>query len=148
MVERPQFDQFDAKEARSLIRVRMLADTDLPNWPGVIELAFDEFAVFVCVETEFDTLLCTRALPESYGRSHTVVMPATFWCPVIGWTLTDAWQMRNDRGYLDAIQLRFREHPNEGSYRHIQLWAICSSILLQEFKVLREEPPEGTPAGP
>jgi hypothetical protein len=49
--------------------------------------------------------------------------------------------------YSDAIQLRFREHPNEGSYRHIQLWAVCSSIRLLEFQVLREEPAANTPAG-
>lgn len=143
-----EFNQFDADESRNLKHVRMFSDPDLPNWPGVIELAFDEFIVFVCVEPEFDTLLCTRTLPERYGRSHTIAMPATFWDVVLGWTLADAWQMKNDRGYTDAIQLRFRELPNSGSFRHIQLWAICSSIRLTEFHVLREEPATNAPAAP
>jgi hypothetical protein len=146
MPETTEFDQFDAERSRSLTHVRMLSDPDLPNWPGVVELAFDEFTVFVCVEPEFDTLLCTRNLPESYRRSYPVVMPLSFWKTVIGWTLVDAWQMRNDRGYADAIQLRFREQPNAGPYRHIQLWAICSSIRLLEFQILREDPPANTPA--
>jgi hypothetical protein len=86
------FDQFAAEESRTLVAARMLADPDLPNWPGVVELGFDEFSVFVCVETEFDTLLCTRTLPESYRRSHIIEMPQGFWDELIGWTLTDAWQ--------------------------------------------------------
>lgn len=140
------FDQFDAEESRTLVSARMLADPDLPNWPGIVELTFDEFKVFVCIETEFDTLLCTRTLPESYRRSYTVGIPAVFWEAVIGWTLTDAWQMENDRGYRDAIHLRFRERPNAGSYRHIQLWGISSSIRLLEFQVVREEPRADAPA--
>jgi hypothetical protein len=140
------FDQFDAEESRTLVAARMLADPDLPNWPGVVELTFDEFKVFVCVEPEFDTLLCSRTLPESYQRSHTIEMREGFWNALIGWTLTDAWQMTNDRGYPDAIHLRFRERPNAGLYRHIQLWGISSSIRLWEFQVVREEPRADAPA--
>jgi hypothetical protein len=147
MSKSAEFDQFEAEASRILTRVVMFADPDLPNWPGVIELTFDEFTVYVCVENEFDTLLCTRTLPESYRNSHTVLLPATFWRSLVGSTLTDAWQMTNDQGYTDAIQLRFRQQPNAGSYRYVQLWAICSSITLLEFQVLREEPAPNTPAG-
>jgi hypothetical protein len=147
MPESATFDQFDAEESRTFVAARILADPDLPNWPGVIELTFDEFTTFVCIETEFDTLLCTRTLPESYRHSYTIEIPAGFWNSLIGWTLTEAWRMTNDRGYPDAIHLRFREQPNSGLYRHVQLWGICSSIRLWEFKVVREEPPAEMPSG-
>lgn len=143
-----EFIEFDAEESRNLRRVRVFAQPDLPNWPGVIEFGFDEFIVFVCAEPEFDTLLCTRMIPERFRRSHTVPLASTFWNGVLGWALTDAWRMTNDRGYFDALQLRFRERPNAGPYRYVQLFAICSSIQLIEFQVLREEPAPGEPVAP
>lgn len=146
MAETLRFNQFDATESRKLNCVRMFSDPDLVNWPGVVELLFDEFTVFVCVETEDDTLLCTRQLPDSFARIYTVEIPATFWDPVMGWTLTEAWQMTNDRGYVDAIQFRFREEPNSGEYRRLQVMAICSSIQLEELQSIREEPNAGTAA--
>lgn len=140
------FNQFDARESRRLREARVFSNPDLPLWPAVVQLTFDEFSVFVCVEPEFDTLVCSRELPDSYQRSASVMIAASFWDSVLGWTLADAWQMRNDRGYMDALQLRFREYPDKGAYRHVQLWAFCSSIRLLEFHVAREEPAPGTPA--
>ena len=146
MSETSGFDQFDAEDSRRLTGARIFADPDLPNWPALVELDFDEFTVFVCLEPEFDTVLCTRRLPESYRQVYTAMMPALFWESFVGWTLTDAWQMRNDRGYLDAIQLRFRERPDGGAYRYVQLWSICSSLRLLELEVIRRDPPRNTPA--
>jgi hypothetical protein len=148
MSGRTEFDQFDAETSRSLRGVRMLAHSDLPNWPAVIELMFDEFTVFLCAEPDYDTLLCTRELPDSYRKGYVVVLSAAFWDPVIGWNLAWAWQMRNDRGYVDALHLQFSQQPGAGPHRHIQLWVVGSAIRMMEFQVVRECPDPGTPAGP
>lgn len=146
MAHPAHFDQFAAQETRRLVAVRMRSDPDLPRWPALVELTFDEFTVYVCAEPQIDTLLCTRTLPGSYSCNYPVELPTTFWNGLIGWTLTDAWQMKNDRGYLDAIQLWFRQQPNAGRYRYVQLWAICSSVRLFEFQVRRQEPPISAPS--
>ena len=46
--------------------------------------------------------------------------------------------MTNDRGYPDAIQLRFRDSPNLGAYTIIQCYAEASQITLNELKEVRE----------
>ncbi|MBL0159766.1 MAG: hypothetical protein IPP47_22060 [Bryobacterales bacterium] len=56
---------------------------------------------------------------------------------MLGKTLTDAWQMTSDRGYPDAVQLRFRDLANEGPYTIVQLYGEASQITIAELKVVR-----------
>lgn len=130
-----QFDQFDAQESRRLREVKMFAHPDLPDHAAIGELTFDEFRVFVWVEADWDSLACSRSVPASFLDEHSVALPTTFWEPVLGWELTNAWLMKNDRDYLDAIQLRFREHASEGPYRIVQLWAVASSLKLLNLQL-------------
>jgi hypothetical protein len=132
-----QFYQFDFAIATMLQDVRMFAHPDLPKGAGVIELSFSNCKVFVSIQDEHDTLLCTEALPET----HFVYMcpiSASFWDPVIRKALISAWRMTDERGYPDAIQLRFRDLPNSGSYTIVQLCGEASQITLTELKVVRE----------
>ena len=131
------FNQFDCDGLRILQSVQMLAHPDLPTGVGVIELSFLDCAVFVCIEDEYDTLLCTRTRPESHV-SYTCSLSAHFWEPILRKTLTDAWQMTSDRGYPDALQLRFRDQPNAGQYTTVQLYGEASQITITEFKAVRQ----------
>ncbi len=134
-----EFNQFDSEKVRTLESVKMFAHPDLPNGIGVIELSFPDCKVFVCIDDEYDTLICTNAMPESHA-SYTLALPASFWESVLGKTLTNAWQMTDDRGYPDAIQLRFRDLPNAGPYTIFQMYGEASEIALTELKVVRENP--------
>jgi uncharacterized protein DUF6334 len=131
------FDQFSFDDVPILESVKMSAHPDLPDGIGLIELSFTEGKVFIAVDIDTDNLVCSRTLPE-LGAAYTTPVPASFWDPVIGRALTTAWQMTCDRGYPDAIQLRFRAHPNEGPYNLIQLYGEASQILLSEVKQIRQ----------
>lgn len=140
-----EFNQFDCKRVRILEGVKMFAHPDLPHGIGVIELSFPDCKVFVCIEDEYDTLLCTNTMPESHS-GYTRALAASFWDKVLGRALTNAWQMTNDRGYPDAFQLRFRELPNAGPYTIVQMYGEASQIVLTELKVVRESSFEIKPA--
>ncbi len=131
------FDQFDCDGLRILQSVQMLSHPDLPDGVGVIEISFLGCKVFVCIQDEYDTLLCTRTMPESHV-GYTCSVSASFWEPILGKTLTDAWQMTSDRGYPDALQLRFRDHPNAGLYTTVQLYGEASQITITEFQAVRQ----------
>ena len=122
-----EFDQFDCPAPRVLEDVKMLAHPDLPQGIGVVVLSFPSCQVFVCVNEDDDSLTCTRELPESHS-DYSLSLPATFWERVMGKCLTNAWLMTNDRGYPDAMQLRFRDLPNAGAYTIIQMCAAASQM--------------------
>ena len=132
-----QFDQFDRAISTTLRAVKTFAHPDLPKDIGVVELQFSECTVFVCIDDEYDTLICTNTMPESHS-SYTHALTASFWDGVLGKALTNAWQMTNDRGYPDAFQLRFRDLPNAGPYTTLQMYGEASQITLTELKVVRE----------
>lgn len=135
------FDKFDRAISTTLKGVKMFGHPDLPGGVGVIELSFSDCKVFLCIEDEFDTLLCTSILPASHS-GYTHRLDPSFWDGTLGKALTNAWQMTNDRGYRDAIQLRFRDQPNAGSYTTVQMLGEASQISLSELKVVREKSPE------
>jgi hypothetical protein len=132
-----QFDQFDCDEVRLLTGVNMFAHPDLPGGIGLIELAFSECTVFVCIDEEFDSLICARTRPMSH-RDYTLPVFSSFWDLLIGQALTNAWLMTNDRGYEDGIQMRFRNLPNAGAYTIVQLYGEASQIALTELKPARK----------
>jgi hypothetical protein len=132
-----RFDQFDRAISTTLNKVKMFAHPDLPNGIGVIELSFLDCRVFACIDDQYDTLVCTNAMPESHS-GYTHALPASFWDGILGKALTNAWQMINDRGYPDAIQLRFRDLPNAGAYTLVQMYGEASQIALAELNVVRE----------
>lgn len=134
-----EFDQFDRAISTTLNEVKMFAHPDLSNGIGVIELSFSESRVFVCIDNEYDTLICANTMPESHS-TYTQVLTVSFWDEVLGKALANAWQMTNDRGYPDAIQLRFRDLPNAGPYTILQMYGEASQIVLTELKVVRGKP--------
>lgn len=136
-----QFDQFDRAISTTLREVKMFAHPDLPKDIGVVELRFSECTVFVRIEDEYDTLVCANTMPESYS-AYTRSLSSSFWDGVLGKALTNAWQMTNDRGYPDALQLRFRDLPNAGPYTTLQMYGEASQITLTELKVVREALPD------
>ncbi len=136
-----EFTQFDSEHVRTLESVSMFAHPDLPDWIGVIQFSFSAITVYVCIEDDNDTLTCINCLPQSHV-GYTLRLSASFWDRLLGKTLTNAWQMTNDRGYPDAIQLRFRELPNAGPYTIIQMYGEASRIVLTELGVVREFTPE------
>jgi hypothetical protein len=115
----------------------MFAHPDLPECIGVIELSFPGLTVFVCIEDEYDTLACTNVLPPTYSE-YIVRLDAGFWDTLVGKDLTNAWLMTSDRGYPDAIQLRFRDLPNAGNYSVVQMYGEASRIVLTQITVVRE----------
>jgi hypothetical protein len=131
------FDQFNFDDVPILEMVKMFAHPDLPDGVGMIELSFTTGRVFIAVDDDTDNLICSRTLPE-VGAASTSPFPAGFWDPIIGTALTTAWQMTNDRGYPDAVQLRFRALPNEGPYTIVQLYGEASQITLTEVKEIRQ----------
>ena len=132
-----EFSHFDDAMATELKQVKMFSHPDLPNGIGLIELYFLGGAVFVGIEDEYDTLLCSRTRSDSYDL-YTFPCASSFWNSIVGRSLVGAWYMSNDRGYADAIQLRFRELPNDGPYTIIQLYGEASQITLSELKEVRE----------
>ena len=129
-------DPFDFDDVAILEIVRMFAHPDLPNGVCLIELSFTEGQVFVAVDDRTDDLICSRTLPE-VGFACRRPFPTSFWDPVIGLSLITAWQMTNNRGYRDAVQLRFRARPSEGPYTLVQLYGEASQIVLGEVKEIR-----------
>jgi hypothetical protein len=113
----------------------MFAHPDLPRGVGVVVLSFASCQVFVCVDDQNDSLICTRAMPESHS-DYLVSLPSTLWERVVGKTLTNAWLMTNDRGYRDAMQLRFRDLPNTGAYTIIQICVAASQMSISLLKVI------------
>lgn len=142
----PEFTQFDSQTVRILEAVGMFAHPDLPDAVGVVRLRFREREVFICVGDEHDTLTCANTLPQSHS-SYSVPLATSFWAPLIGKALTNAWLMTSDMGYPDALQLRFRELPNAGPYTTVQMYAEASQIVLTELKVMREGHAERNTAG-
>jgi hypothetical protein len=140
------FDQFDARDLCQLTKVRMFAHRDLPKWPGLVELSFTEFPVYIRIEPNDDTLTCARQLSPSLKEEYSQPIPDVFWERVIGKHLTNVWQMINERGRLDAIQFEFRDSPNEGSYVTIQAYAIGSHIRLTELRASDRFPRANDPA--
>lgn len=138
-----QFDQFDRAISTTLKEVKMFAHPDLPNEIGVVILSFPECRVFICIDDEYDTLICTNAMPDSHS-GYTQTLTVSFWDGILGKALTNAWQMTNDRGYPDAVQLRFRDLPNAGPYTTLQMYGEASQITLTELKVVREACSLGT----
>lgn len=132
-----EFDHFDAAMATELEGVRMFSHPDLPDGIGLVEFSFRGGKVFVGVEDEFDTLLFARMLPEAY-LSYTCPCQSPFWNSFVGKSLVGAWQMTNDRGYPDAMQMRFRELPNAGAYSVVQMYGEASQITLVETTPVRE----------
>ncbi len=132
-----EFDHFDVAMATELDRVRMFSHPDLPNGIGLIEFSFRGGKVFVAIEDEFDTLLFSRMLPKA-SLSCTYPFQSPFWDSFVGKSLVGAWQMTNDRGYTDALQMRFRELPNAGSYSVVQMYGEASQITLVETTPVRE----------
>ena len=132
-----EFDHFDAAMATELDRVRMFSHPDLPDGIGLIEFSFRGGNVFVTVEDEFDTLLSSRMLPKA-SLSHTRPCQSSFWDSFVGKSLVGAWQMTNDRGYPDGIQMKFRELPNAGAYSIVQMYGEASQITLVEITPVRE----------
>jgi hypothetical protein len=132
-----EFNQFDCAIATALVGVGTFAHPDLPSAIGVVGLSFPDCKVFVCIDNEYDSLICTNIMPGSHS-GYTRSLSASFWDSLLGKALTNAWQMTNDRGYPDAIQLRFRDLPNAGPYTIIQMCAEASHIVLIELKVTRE----------
>ena len=132
-----EFDYFDTAMATELEQVRLFSHPDFPDGIGLIELSFRGGKVFIAVEDEFDTLLCSRAFPVAY-LSYTYLGQSSFWDSFVGKSLVGAWQMTNDRGYPDAIQLRFREIPNAGTYAVVQMYGEASQITLVETAQVRE----------
>jgi hypothetical protein len=132
-----EWNYFDAAIATVLESVKLFSHPDLPNGIGLIELSFPKCKVFVGIEDEYDTLLCSSVVLKTHV-AYTCSISSSFWDPAIGKSLVGAWQMTNDRGYPDAIQLRFRELANAGLYTIIQLYGEASQITMTELKELRE----------
>jgi hypothetical protein len=127
---------FDGVDMPVLEKAKMHAHPDLPEEVGLIELSFTEGGVFIAVDSDTDNLICSTSLPGA-GAECTVPLPASFWDPLLGQALTNAWHMTNDRGYPDAVQLRFRALPNEGPYTTIQMCGLASGIAICEVKEIR-----------
>ncbi len=124
------------KDVAILQRVDMFTHPDIPDGVGLIEFSLSEGTVFVTIDPDTDNLICSRNLLE-LAAPCTNPVSASFWEPIIGKALITAWEMINDRGYLDAVQLRFRTHPNEGPYSLIQLYGEASQIILSEVSEIR-----------
>ena len=130
------FDQFQFDDVPILETVRMFAHPDFADGVSMIEMYFTTGRVFIAIDQDTDNLICSRTLPE-VGAPYTIRLPARFWDPIIGKSLTTAWQMTNDRGYPDAVQLRFRALPNEGPYTIVQLYGEASQIIVSEVEEIR-----------
>jgi hypothetical protein len=111
---------------------RMFCHPDLPSGVSVVELSFAPATVFIMVDEQSDALISIRTVQEDLVRPDRL-LSSEFWDPVVGKILVGVWFMTNDRGYLDAMQLRFREQPNAGAYSTIQLNGEASQISLAEF---------------
>jgi hypothetical protein len=129
-------DPFDFDDVAILEMARTFAHPDHPSGVCLIELSFTEGKVFIAVDDSTDNLVCSRTLP-AVGVTCTHPFPSSFWDPVIGLSLITAWQMINNRGYGDAVQLRFRARPSEGPYTFVQLYGEASQITLHEVKEVR-----------
>ncbi len=133
-----EFDQFDGADTVPILSaVRMMGDEVAPDEVGLVELAFSEFTVFVRIDPEYDSLLCSRTPPESWRSQYCRQITSSFWDALIGRALTDAWQMTNYRGYFDALELQFREQPNSGAHNLVRLYGEGSQITLSELSVVR-----------
>jgi hypothetical protein len=109
------------------------------NEVGAIELQFSEFAVSICVDPASDSLTCIRNGRHPPNSEFRHPIAARFWAPLMGQTLTDAWQMVNHRGYWDSLQLEFRDSPEAIRRTIVQLYAEGSQISLLELGVMRSE---------
>jgi len=78
-----QFDAFESDDVPILQRVLMFGPEDAPD-TVVVELRFNDFGVFICVDQDDDTLLCTRTPPEAYLTGNRRVVSSTFWKGVEG----------------------------------------------------------------
>lgn len=130
------FDQFDfdstADLGASILRdVTTYVDPSLPNCVALVKFSFGAADVFVGIEIDEDTLACSREMHGEYR--HCLILTSPFWAPFVGRHLMNAWQMRNEKGRIDAYQLRFREKASEGQYSIVQLYAEASQITISEM---------------
>lgn len=124
---------FQDAEGRKLAAVSMFAATSLPDQVAVVRLALGQSTVHVCVEPVDDTLEIWIEPAGPCVEGMGVELSSTFWLPLIGWTLTSAWSMRNQRGYVDGLMLEFRQEPADTEARMVHLLAIASCIRISEL---------------
>jgi hypothetical protein len=131
-------DPLESADLRVLRGVEVFGCSALPNVAGLVILDLSHLTVFILVESDDDTLVCSRELSDRHRVEYNVPIATTFWTPLLGQTLTTVWRMTADRGFPDALQLRFRTFPNDGDYTIVLLEAVASEIVQSELRVVRK----------
>lgn len=90
-------------------------------------------ALFVCA-TEEDTIGVTRNLPEAFVNCHVVDAAAKPpWSVAIGLPIRWAWEMRNNYGSPDGLQIEF-SHPDHGGLAMVQFVASASALSIRTVR--------------
>ncbi len=88
-----------------------------------IVLTFDRGTVAIAVNPGDDTV---RLLRSGSNYPHTSVLTDTDpWQRAIGWPIMWAWTLKNNREYVDGLQIEFRA---QGNYPAFQFMCEASSI--------------------
>lgn len=124
--EKNAFAGLSTDQVPTLEVIRAFSKPETAPSVALFEFSFDCGTVYVVVNEEDDTLLSTRARPESH------YVPVEFRADsLLGKSLFDARIMTNIRGYEDCLQLELRESTAPNALSYVQMTAIASRIKLE-----------------
>jgi hypothetical protein len=115
-----------------LISVHCIFDEDLPKGPVAIEFVFETSAFLVIADAFDDTISVLSTLPAELQSTSRLKIDdkITPWNGVVGSKLLWSWLLTNQRGYVDGIQLEFRQ-DEQGTPSCFQAIAIASTLELR-----------------
>ena len=97
--------------------------------PGIDGLLFDfgSYLLSVFANADNDTLSWHErdVFPQYDGQ---IQKPAEFWRSYLGKTPLFIWEMKNQRGFLDALQFMFG--PQDDGFMIVQLMTIASRVRI------------------
>lgn len=94
----------------------------------LITLHFDYGLIVIGVNADDDTITISDAKRELSGEEAVILAAQRQpWRDLLGLRLMNSWLMRNQRGYVDSIQLEF-SLPGAETTRTVQLVAMASLL--------------------
>ena len=125
MVPQALLSVLDAHEV--LVSVEPIVSPESREDLAGVVLSFEEHEVFVYVDSEFDEVVAATSLPSELLRTGSRYDTGV-WCDAAGCSMLWAWQMSNQQGYSDGLQIAFHR-PGTGVPSVVVQVIGCASFL-------------------
>lgn len=115
-------------------KVECLHDRDL-NAVVAVRLIFEELSVYMTVNCDDDTI-CVSGDTPVFTKDERWSDAGGLWSKAVGRRIQWYWEMRNNQGYWDGLQIEFVEAQEAKAPICIQAVTIASRLDMREVKIL------------